>query len=207
MKVVEWAEAHPTEAILIGGAGVLVILYLMGFFGSNSASNSASQGASNMAAAYYAAEAQQAVVGGQIQEATINDAATTAQVQDQVQGAVAINQAQQTAATTIAGSQLGAVQSTNSANVAIAQSNNAALVNGQETALQTTLGQTMLGTIVPQELALSGGTAGFNLPGLGVANVDPLSQAVATSPNSPESLANLGYTPAQIASVLGVPNY
>jgi hypothetical protein len=97
--VTSWVEQHPTESIVIGAGGVLVVLWLLGAFSSSgSASDS---GSSNLASAYYAAEAQQAVVGGQIQMATIQAAASTAMNASQVNGAVAINKAQTSAAVKI----------------------------------------------------------------------------------------------------------
>lgn len=174
-KILSWMEAHPVEAGVIGVAGVVVLLYAFGFFGSSSASAGANQGASNLASAYYAAEAQQAVVGGQIQLATVNDAAATAQVQDQQQALVAINAANNTASTAIAGYQLGAVQSTNAANVAENASNNYTANELSLNTQNTTLANTMLSTIVPQELALTGGTAAYDLPsGLGEYFIDPI---------------------------------
>lgn len=145
-----WVEGHPAEAAIIGGGGVLVMLYFFGFFGS-SASNAG--GASNLAAAYYAAESNQAAIGGQIQLATVNDAAATAQVQDQVQGAVAINAAQQSTYGQISDNQTAANASNNAANIAMNASNNAAAVTIGAQQTQTTIGQTILGQVVPAELA------------------------------------------------------
>ena len=94
-------------------------MWLLGFFGSSASSSDS--GASSLASAYYAAEAQQAVVGGQIQMATIQRAAATAQNAAQVNGAVAINEAQTGAAVTING------QNATSATV----------INGQDTKAAT----------------------------------------------------------------------
>jgi hypothetical protein len=91
-----WAEAHPTESILIGGAGVIALLWLFGAF--KSSGSSADAGASSLASAYYAAEAQQAVVGGQIQVAGINATAATAQTKLQADAASAINASNNNAA-------------------------------------------------------------------------------------------------------------
>jgi hypothetical protein len=128
-EVTAWVEAHPTESIVIGAGGVLVVLWLLGAFsGSPAASNS---GASNLASAYYAAEAQQAVVGGQIQMATIQSAAATAQNAAQVNGAVAVAKSQSKAAVTINGQNASAATTING------QDDTAATVNSNNQLLAT----------------------------------------------------------------------
>jgi hypothetical protein len=117
-EVTGWVEEHPTESIVIGAGGVIVVLWLLGFFSSSSSASDS--GSSNLASAYYAAEAQQAVVGGQIQMATIQSAAATAQNAAQVNGAVAINKAQTKAATTINGQNATAATTINASNNAAA---------------------------------------------------------------------------------------
>ena len=99
-EVSTWVEAHPGESIVIGGAAAIALLWVFGVFGGSSAAASNS-GASNLASAYYAAEAQQAVVGGQIQMATIQSAAATAINGQNANAAVAIQKSQSHAATTI----------------------------------------------------------------------------------------------------------
>jgi hypothetical protein len=137
-EVVGWAEHHPTESIIIGAGGVLAILWMLGYIGGGSGTQGAADqtgSTANLAAAYYAAEAQQAVVGGQIQVATIQAAAATAMNSSNNNAAVAINAAQTGAATTInqqnVGGALGlgeqnlqATYNNNATAGAIAQSNN-----------------------------------------------------------------------------------
>lgn len=211
---IEWAKEHPyaTGAIVFGGG--LVLLWALGYLGGGS--SSANSGQTNMAAAYYAAEAAQATAGTQLNIAqTQADAAVKIQ---QIQGdsAVSINAANATASTTIAGSQydaakviglagyqaqtaiagyqaqtaqaqskdaLAAVQSTNAYNYATALSNNQAseLINA-------------MNNLVAPEAASQGGWADVQLPaGLGEFNLGP----AFTTPNS---MAQQGYTPAQIQS-------
>jgi hypothetical protein len=112
-RYIKWIEEHPGESVLIGGGGVLFLLWLFGYFSAPAAS-----GASNLASAYYAAEAQQATVAGQIQMANITSAAQTAQtgLNDQTAQAIAITNAG--AATTINGQNANAAQTINAAQVA-----------------------------------------------------------------------------------------
>jgi hypothetical protein len=107
--VVKWAEEHPYLAGATVFGGGLAILWLFGFFGPNKGSQSDGAGGSaNMAGAYYAAEAQQAVVGGQIQMATIQSAADTAQMALQTDAAVKINASNDTTSQAIASSMYSA---------------------------------------------------------------------------------------------------
>jgi hypothetical protein len=209
-EVTGWVEDHPTESIVIGAGGLIALLWLLGFFSSSSSSSSS--GASNLASAYYAAEAQQAVVGGQIQMATIQTAGATAQNAANANAAVAINAAQTGAATTINGQnasttallgndQLLATYSSNAAAVSTNQSNNdaaLAITNSNNLAQAT---HDMLGTIVPQELALTGGSAAFDLPGgQGTSYVDP-SGGPGVNINT---TVGMGYTLAQAQKIAGV---
>jgi hypothetical protein len=89
-EVLEWVEKNPVPSALIGGVVVLGLLWLFGFFTPKAAPASNNTGAANMAAAYYAAEQAQTVAGTQVQLATENDAAATAQTQLQTQAATAI---------------------------------------------------------------------------------------------------------------------
>ena len=136
--ITSWVEEHPTESIVIGAGGVLVVLWLLGAFSSSGSSDA---GASNLASAYYAAEAQQAVVGGQIQMATIQSAAATAQNAAQVNGAVAINKAQTKAAVTINGQNASAAttinQSNNDANIVGSNNQLLATYSNNSTAYET----------------------------------------------------------------------
>lgn len=218
-EVTTWVEAHPTESIVIGAGGVLVVLWLLGAFSSSGSSSNA--GASNLASAYYAAEAQQSVVAGQIQMATVQSAAATAQNAAQVNGAVAINKAQTKAATTINGqnasaattinasadalgatqsnNQLLATYSNNQTAAQITQSNNATQAIINDTNNKTSILQTIWGKLIPQEIALTGGSGIVsNIWGQGSPNIT-------TSGETPKLLAGQGYTPAQSNFVLGLP--
>jgi len=104
---VQWAEQHPLPAAGIVFGGGLVLLWALGFF-SRSGSNDS--GTANMAAAYYAAEAQQAVIGGQIQQTTLTTAATTKQAEIQAHAATSIAQIQATTDQTIAAGQYATAQ-------------------------------------------------------------------------------------------------
>jgi hypothetical protein len=186
-----WVEKHPTEAIIIGGASVIALLWLLGAFSGGSKGDA---GASNLASAYYAAEAQQAVVGGQIQQANIMATAATAQKTLDDNAAIAINAAQTHAAVRINGQNADAAQTINGQNVDAAQtinaqnvayatayasdqlqatySNNSALVqtnaanNATAQAVnaannQTSLMHDYVTAVLPQELAQYGGS-GFS---------------------------------------------
>jgi hypothetical protein len=81
---VEWAGEHPLgTAVIVVGAG-LVILYISGAFsGSSSASNStaANSANSNAVSSFYAAEAAQTQSGNALQAVQIQANASTAQTQ------------------------------------------------------------------------------------------------------------------------------
>lgn len=214
MKLAEitgWVEEHPTESIVIGAGGLIAILWLLGYFSSSSSTSNS--GASSLAAAYYAAEAQQAVVGGQIQVATIQAAAQTAQTAAQANAAVAIANTQATAATTINGQnadaattiegtdQLLATYSNNGMIAATNASNNAAQLaitnsNNYTTALGAALAP---GGIIPTELKMTGGTAGFNFGSLGTFSGQ---QDIPTNLNT---LIGMGYTRSQAEAITGTP--
>ena len=205
-KIVGWAEAHPGESILIGGVVVLGVMWLLGFFDGAPAQSDG--GASNMAAAYYAAEAQQAVVGGQIQIATIGAAASTAQALAGDDAAVKINKAQTHAATIINGQNadtttklggfaLNATYSNNATSLAQTQSNNAAAVTiNSANNLSSTLSD-FLHNIWPTELATYGGNQGFvtSIPGLGTFQ--------SGGALSPAQMMAAGYSPQAIAAAGG----
>jgi len=129
-EVMHWVEAHPGESILIGGGVVIALLWLFGAF-SKSAPAADTSGQS-LAAAYYAAEAQQAVVGGQIQMANISATASTAQALIGANAAQAINATNATAATTLNQQNASAATTINSQNVGAATTINAQNVAGAE---------------------------------------------------------------------------
>jgi hypothetical protein len=219
MDIAQTVEEHPyvTGAVVFGGG--LAILWLFGFFSSTSSTSSTDTATTNMAAAYYAAEAQQATAGTQLNIAQDYTQAQTDQTAIQANAAVAINAAQTGAATQIAASQyntagyianvqgadmvamnasnnwLGSVQSADAANTA-ASNNWYALqtTNANNSAAQY---QTVLGTIIPQELALSGGGAAFALPGVGTGAVN-LSGTVNIN-----QLIGQGYSPQQAQAIAG----
>ena len=208
-EVTGWVEQHPTESIVIGAGGLIAILWLLGFF-SSSSSTASSSGASNLASAYYAAEAQQAVVGGQIQMATIQSAAATAQNAADTNAAVAIQKSQSKAATTINGQNasaattigdqgLLATYSNNSTALATTQSNNATQATIAESNNTSSIFQTILGSLLPAELANSAnpGYGAITIPGFGSFS------AVATLPNVNELMAG-GLTNAQALTAGGL---
>jgi hypothetical protein len=155
-----------------------------------------------MAAAYYAAEAAQTTAGAQQQIATESFAAQTAQTGLQAGAAVAINQANATAATSIASSQygaattLGTVQSNDA--LAAVQSNNAYSLATTQSNNQASTTIAALNTVIPQEIALTGGWANLKLPGM-----DALSVGTAATP-SLDALMGLGYSRAQAQQLAGV---
>lgn len=215
-EVTGWVEDHPTESIVIGLGGTLALLWLLGFFSSN-ANNT---GSSNLASAYYAAEAQQAVVGGQIQMANINATASTAQALIGANAAVGINAANTTAAMTINGQNATAATTINQSNndaattktLGVASDQLLSTYSNNATALNTTLSnnataatisadnnktsifQTILGTLLPTEIH---NTAN---PGYGVLNIPGFGgfAALATIPTYNDLLAS-GLSPNQIA--------
>lgn len=105
----EWAKRNPWIAgIAVFGVG-LIILWALGYLGGGS-SASANQGQQseaqtqqNLAAAYYAAEAAQATAGTQLQLAQVNDTAAVNIANAQDSAYVAIDSADNTAATSQAG--------------------------------------------------------------------------------------------------------
>jgi hypothetical protein len=200
---VKWVEAHPTESIIIGGASVIALLWLLGAFGG---SKSADSGSSSLASAYYAAEAQQAVVGGQIQQANIAATAATAQMGLQTDAAVKINEAQTgaavtingqnaNAATTIGNQQLLATYSNDGAAVQMNASNNAALVQANYDSGQASQMNNFISNVLPTELATYG-QLGFTT------NVG--NQKFSSGQWSNPSIARAsGYSESQIARMYG----
>lgn len=196
-----WAEQHPymTAAIVFGGG--LAVLYMLGYLGGGS--GSAQSGAANMAAAYYAAEAQQAVAGTQLNMATVQANAQTQGQQIQANAALGIAQSNDAASVAIA------THMYDSANV---QANDAAAVAGVQAGYnyQTALAglqagemTTAMNTFIPQELALSGGAAAFVLPGIGGQAPQVGAINVTGAPYTPAGYAQAGYTPQQIKAIFG----
>lgn len=122
--MVKWAEGHPVPTVIIGAGGLIAILWMLGYIGGGSAQQGADQGTQNMAAAYYAAEAQQAVVGGQIQMATIQAAAATAINNANDNAAVELGHTQATAAMTINAQNVGGALGLGAQNLQATYSNN-----------------------------------------------------------------------------------
>ena len=205
----KWIEEHPyaTGGIVFGGG--LVLLWAFGYLGGGS-SSSAQSGTSNLAAAYYAAEAAQTTAGTQLQMATVQSNAAQGIATTQANAAVAINQAQSDMATTLgqqnanasvwinqanSDNALLATQSNNNSALATVQTN-AAYANATNTTnVNAGILSTFLNTIVPQELALTGGVgAGAVLPGIGTVGI-------ASGSTTPAQAAAVGFTPTQIAQM------
>lgn len=159
-----WAEKHPAlSGGIVFGVGLL-LLWWMGVFGSsNTAADNtntqAQQTQQQLATAYYAAEAAQATAGTQLQIAQVNDQAATNINSAQVNGAVAIDSANNVT---------GQLQATTAGQVATTQANDAlqASENGNLYAYQTAQAadqaenyNTLFGTTLPYELALTGGSS------------------------------------------------
>lgn len=209
-NVLEWVEKNPWLAAIIGIGGVLIIMWLLGFFSSSSSSTSSSNQGTNLAAAYYNAEAAQTTAGTQLQMATEYYTNQTAQAQIQANGAEAIASTQagmyttlgqQNASTTTALGNDQLLASENSNDDALNASNTAAMY-GYQTAnagYNASIWNTAMGTVIPQELALSGGYGNFALPGYGAATVNT---GVGITPNILESQ---GFTPTGAAQLYGLP--
>ena len=155
-------------------------------------------------------QAQQAVVGGQIQMATIQTAGATAQNAANANAAVAINKAQTgaavkinqqnaTTASALGNDSLLATQSSNAAAVATTISNNNAATTMDASNNQTTLMQTFLGTTLPTELNLAHGWAAITVPGL----FQGVAETAASEPANINALIAEGYTPAQADAIGG----
>lgn len=182
---IAYAEEHPYIAGAVVFGGGLVLLWALGYLGGGSSTTSSADAATqSMAAAYYAAEAAQTQAGTALNIATVQANAQTQGALIQAQGAVAINQSNNTAATSIASSMYNAdMQDTASANAAATQQAQYAAQTAQVQAndamntanlqalynKQTAIAgdnaqslQTAMNTIIPQELALTSGTS-FNM--------------------------------------------
>jgi hypothetical protein len=221
-EVTVWVEAHPGESVLIGGGALIAILWLLGYFSPTAQAPAQDP----LAAAYYAAEAQQAVVAGQIQQTTLTTAAQTAQTGIQANAAVAINAAQAGAATTINGQNTGAATTINQAQVsgaqaiqlgvssdqlqatysnnatalATAQSNNATAQAINASNNDTSVFSQYIGSIFAPETM--GGTqqpsGGIFLPSGALGRI-----VGAPVSGTPGWYQMAGYTPAQLANVFG----
>jgi hypothetical protein len=206
-----WIEAHPWQAALIGGVGVLVILWLFGFFGSSSQQSSGDGG---LMSAYYAAEAQQASVGAQLQAHQDDLAAATNQAQIQANAAEAIattaanmqttiNSQNVTGAEALGADQLFATYSNNATVVTTNAANNAAATAIAGEAAHASIMTTFLDKVVPLEIKKTGGTFGATIDGGSFSIGRP--GKIATL--SPKRLKQLGYTSAQYKAITGLPGY
>lgn len=207
----QWAEEHPYETAAIVFGGGLVLLWYFGFF-SSAGQTSSDTAASNMAAAYYAAEAAQAQAGTQLNIATENDAAATAQAQIQATAATSIAATQATANTTIATSGYAAqtTQAGYSAAVQTTQANDAMNTNntnsmyGYLTATASDQAQqniSAMNTIIPTELNLTKGAGGTWGTPFGTFNITPNQPIVLVGPQGPAGPQG----PQGIQGIQGVP--
>lgn len=193
MKIVQFAEEHPWEAGGIVFAGGLILLWLLGFFSKAPAASGG--GNAGLAQAYYAAEAAQTVAGTQLQIAQANGVAQTAQAQIAADAAVKINGQNTAAATAITQTNATAATDISATNAKAATD-----INGQNTSagLSAALASdysNLLSIIVPQEMAMNGGSAAVSIPFFGGGNV-AVSAGLTTGPNT---LAEMGFDPSQIA--------
>lgn len=136
--MLKWVEEHPALAAVIGVGGVFILLWLFGFFSSSSQA-SGNSGQSNLAAAYYAAEAAQTTAGTQLNIATENDQAQVQLAQLQANAATGIAQTQADMYTTINGQNVGSANTINQnyTNLTALQAQDALLttVNNNQTAV------------------------------------------------------------------------
>lgn len=205
--VYEWAKEHPWMAGALTLGAIFILLWLLGFFGGSSSSTTSSN-SNNLAAAYYQAEAAQTTAGTQLQMATEAYAAQTAQDQIQATAAQGIATTQANMYTTIGGQNastttaLGYDQllATNNANAdaqatALGEANFAyqTALSNNATAYLTNYNS----TVFAPAYAAGGGANLLATTPYGVIN---MGGQVAT----PNSLAAVGYTPAQINQLLGV---
>lgn len=200
-ELTTWVEAHPGESTVIGAVGLIGVLWLLGFFSSTPAQSSGDP----LAAAYYAAEKQQAVVAGQIQQTTIQAASATAIAGIQANAAVGINAANTSTAAIINAQNTDAVQnitySNNAAVIATNQSNNNAITTINQSNNIAHNVNTLLGITLPTEIANHTWVGALDVPGLGLFQSTNNIQW-----NDPVQLAAQGYTPLQAAEILGVSN-
>lgn len=207
-NVVNWVEKNPWLAGIIGIGGVLILLWLFGFFSSSTSQTSSSNG---LAAAYYNAEAAQTTAGTQLQMATEAYAAQTAQDQIQATGAESIAQTQANMYTTLGQQNAGTTTALgNDQLLASENSNNDALSASQiagSYALQTAQAgynagvlNNFISNVMPQELAFTGSSTILGLPGAGDIQIGPVA-----GPVNINTLEAAGYSPAGAAQIANVP--
>ena len=205
-KIIGWAEAHPLPSVLIGVTGLLGVLWLFGAFkGAPAAQGDGGQ--TNMAAAYYAAEAQQAVVGGQIQVATIGATRDTAIAgletdaavkmnKTNAHAAVTINQQNSDTTTKLGDQALNATYSNNDTLVKTTSINANAATTINAANNKTSSFNEWLHSILPIELA-NHGQGGF------VAGLGDIGSYTSTGTLSPDMMRQAGYGEDAIAAAGG----
>lgn len=202
-KVGPWVAQHPIPSVAIGAGGLIVVLWIFGAFSRKPATSDG--GASNMAAAYYAAEAQQAVVGGQIQMANIQATRDTAIAGLATDAAVKSENIRATAATTInqqnvggsiqlSADQLSATRVNAATALATVQTNTAAQQAIEAGHDKTSVLQSFINMILPAEFAQHPG-GGF------LASIPGYSDIFSTTGSlSPAQMREAGYSEAAIAA-------
>jgi len=206
-KFMHYAEEHPWLVGALTLGAVFILLWLFGFFGGSSQSNSSG---TNLAASYYAAEAAQTTAATNLQMATVAYGAQTAQTQIQATAAQGIAATQAGAATTINGQNAGVatalgtdqlLATENSNDDALQAANTQAYYNYQTGVAHDNAVNfgTWIGTVVPAEIAKTGGivVSDSGIPGYGTSVVNP--------PATPAGLVASGYTPAQADYALNLP--
>lgn len=200
---VTYVEEHPYVAGAVIFGGGLLILWWLGFFGSGQ--QSTDSGSSNLAAAYYAAEANQATVGAQLQATQIQANAATKGAQIQADAAVSINNANQQTAQVIATSGYSAqvAEAQIAGNVSTVQSNDARLtaISHDQYAYQTAANANdtaqfldIINNIAAPEIQKYGSVQ-FNYGGQQL--------TAAGSSWTPATATAAGYTPAQQKLMFG----
>lgn len=205
-----WIEEHPyaTGGIVFGGG--LVLLWMFGYIGGGSGDGNS--GSSNLAAAYYGAEAAQTTAGTQLQMATVQANAQQGIATTQANAAVALGHIQADMQTTL-GQQTANVANTQTVNDTIVANHSAddalATVNSNNyfanltatTHDNTSVALAALNGIIPQALYYGGASgAGGYVPGLGSFAIGSGSGAAGGNPNV---LRAAGYTPSQINAIVG----
>lgn len=204
--MLEWIEKNPWLAGAIGLGGVLILLWLLGFFSSSSSGSTGS--GSNLAAAYYAAEAAQTTAGTQLNMTQANDNASVSIANSQASAAVAIQQSQAGMYTTLGQQNAGVSTALGNDQLLASENSNDDALNASNTAAS---------------FAYSTAAAGYNAQ-----NMDTYLNAVYApevnnftgegigitpwgnfntfdSPPTPAGLEQSGYTPAGVATILGLP--
>jgi hypothetical protein len=193
-NVVGWSEKHP---VMLGGGivvGGLAILWLLGFFDKPAAS--ADTGQSQMASAFYAAEAAATQSGNLLQIAQTQAVRDTAIAQ--------IGAGRDTAvATTWAGAATTQTMSNNET------SQHIAAIEGHTSEAQIAANQTvaLAGLIIPAETGLAtaevaatgASNTNFTLPGFGTISLG----TAQGSGTTPSQLTQSGFSLAQIRQMFG----